>query len=79
MAAIGKEVIVAVQVGGNGHSNSLRIDSNKVATVHDNADTVMRLLDAISDNQNGSVVFYLNNKKHQGTPEHWESNTQRSK
>ena len=55
--ASGKSVIAAVQIGGNGHINGQRIDSNKVSTVHGNTDT-------INENQKGNVaVFYLNNKK----------------
>ena len=62
--ASGKKVIAAVQIGGNGHINGLRIDTNKVSTVHGNSDTTTRLADAINDNLNGKVaVFYLNNVK----------------
>ena len=63
-AASGKNVIAAVQVGGNGHINGLRIDTNKVSTVHGNSDTITRLVDAINDDLAGNVaVFYINNDK----------------
>ena len=62
--ASGKQVIAAVQVGGNGHINGLRIDTNKVATAHGNTDSLARLADAINENANGNVaLFYVNNKK----------------
>ena len=62
--ASGKQVLAAVQINGNGRINGIRIDTNKVATVHGNTDSVARLVDAIKENQNGNVaVFYLNNKK----------------
>lgn len=62
--ASGKQVLAAIQVNGNGRINGIRIDTNKVATVHGNADSVTRLVDAINENQKGNVaVFYLNNEK----------------
>lgn len=62
--ASGKQVICAVQIGGNGHVNGLRIDTNKVATVHGNSDSITRLTDAINEEQNGTVaVFYVNKVK----------------
>lgn len=62
--ASGKQVLAAVQINGSGHINGIRIDSNKVATVHGNTDSVARLIDAINENQKGNVaVFYLNNDK----------------
>ena len=63
-AASGKQVLVAVQVGGNSHINGLRIDTNKVATVHGNTDCLTRLVDAINETEKGNVaVFYINNDK----------------
>ena len=62
--ASGKQVLAAVQVGGNGRINGIRIDTNKVATVHGNADSIYRLIDAINENEKGNVtVFYINNDK----------------
>lgn len=62
--ASGKQVICAVQIGGNGHVNGLRIDTNKVATVHGNSDSITRLTDAINEEQKGTVaVFYVNKVK----------------
>lgn len=62
--ASGKQVLAAVQVNGNGHINGIRIDSNKVATVHGNKDCVQRLIDAIADEQAGdTAVYYLNEEK----------------
>lgn len=62
--ASGKQVLAAVQVNGSGHINGIRVDANKVATVHGNTDSVTRLVDAINENQKGNVaVFYLNNDK----------------
>lgn len=62
--ASGKKVIAAVQIGGNGHINGVRVDSNRVSTVHGNTDTVNRLVEAINEHQQGSVtVFYVNNEK----------------
>ena len=62
--ASGKQVICAVQIGGNGHVNGLRIDTNKVATVHGNSDSITRLTDAINEEQKGTVtVFYVNKAK----------------
>lgn len=62
--ASGKQVLAAIQVNGNGRVNGTRIDTNKVATVHGNTDSIARLIDAISDHQKGNVaVFYINNKK----------------
>lgn len=62
--ASGKQVIVAVQVNGNGHINGFRIDTNKVATVHGNTDCIARLIEAIKENEKGNVaVFYINNDK----------------
>lgn len=63
-AASGKQVIAAVQVGGDGHINGLRIDANKVATVHGNKDSITRLIDAINANEAGEVaVFFMNKEK----------------
>lgn len=62
--ASGKQVLAAVQVNGSGHINGIRVDANKVSTVHGNTDTVTRLIDAINDHTSGNVsVFYLNNDK----------------
>lgn len=62
--ASGKEVIAAVQINGNGRLNGIRVDTNKVATVHGNSDAVARLVDAINENEKGSVaLFYINNDK----------------
>lgn len=62
--ASGKQVLAAVQINGNGRINGIRIDTNKVATVHGNTDSITRLIDAINENQNGNVsVFYINNDK----------------
>lgn len=79
--ASGKQVLAAVQINGSSHINGNRIDANKISTVHGNTDSVTRLIDAINENQKGSVaVFYINNEKnHQSAPKHWESNTQRFK
>lgn len=62
--ASGKQVICAIQVGGHGHINGLRIDTNKVATAHGNTDSITRLIDAINAHQNGEVsLFYVNKEK----------------
>ena len=62
--ASGKQVLAAVQINGSGHINGIRIDTNKVATVHGNTDSITRLVDAINENQKGNVaLFYLNNDK----------------
>ena len=62
--ASGKQVLAAVQINGSSHINGNRIDANKISTVHGNTDSVTRLIDAINENQKGSVaVFYINNEK----------------
>ena len=60
----GKQVLCAVQVGSSGHINGIRMDTNKVATVHGNADAIARIIDAIQENEQGNAaVYYINNKK----------------
>lgn len=62
--ASGKTVLAAIQISGNGRINGIRIDTNKVSTVHGNTDSIARLVDAINEHQNGNVaVFYINNDK----------------
>jgi len=62
--ASGKQVLVAVQINGNGRVNGIRIDTNKVATVHGNTDCLTRLVEAINENEKGNVaVFYINKDK----------------
>ena len=40
------------------------MDTNKVATVHGNADAIARIIDAIQENEQGNAaVYYINNKK----------------
>ena len=63
-AKSGKQVLCAVQVGSSGHINGIRMDTNKVATVHGNADAIARIIDAIQENEQGNAaVYYINNKK----------------
>ena len=63
-AKSGKQVLCAVQVGSSGHINGIRVDANKVATVHGNTDTVTRLVDAINEHTSGSAsVYYVNKEK----------------
>jgi len=54
-----------------------RVDSNKVSTVHGNADALDRLTSAIEAEGNREIaVFYINQKKnHQSATEGRESNT----
>ncbi len=63
-AKSGKQVLCAVQVGSSGHINGIRVDANKVATVHGNTDTVTRLVDAINEHTTDSAsVYYVNKEK----------------
>lgn len=63
-AKSGKQVLCAVQVGSSGHINGIRVDANKVATVHGNTDTVTRLVDAINEHTTDSAsVYYVNKGK----------------
>ena len=63
-AKSGKQVLCAVQVGSSGHINGIRVDANKVATVHGNTDTVTRLVDAINEHTSDSAsVYYVNKEK----------------
>ena len=63
-AKSGKQVLCAVQVGSSGRISGIRMDTNKVATVHGNTDAVARIIDAIRENEKGNIaVYYMNNKK----------------
>lgn len=63
-AKSGKQVLCAVQIGSSGHINGIRVDANKVATVHGNTDTVTRLVDAINEHTTDSAsVYYVNKGK----------------
>ena len=63
-AKSGKQVLCAVQVGSSGRISGIRMDTNKVATVHGNTDAIARIIDAIRENEKGNIaVYYMDNKK----------------
>lgn len=60
----GKKTLIPININSRGQINGVEIDSNRIQTIHENTDTVQRLINALNeDSADNAAVFYINKEK----------------